>query len=79
MKGDRMFRSNWENGEIGTPELLKIKPKTTCLTAYLIFITNLRSLFPFYSAQVADQHPDFIQNPARQHLCIYFEFSSDSS
>jgi len=29
MKGDKMFRSNWENGERGTPEQWKIKPKTT--------------------------------------------------
>jgi hypothetical protein len=29
MKGDRMFRSNGENGERGTPEQWKIKPKTT--------------------------------------------------
>jgi hypothetical protein len=26
MKGDKMFRSNWENGERGTPEQWKIKP-----------------------------------------------------
>jgi hypothetical protein len=28
VKGDKMFRSMWENGERGTPEQWKIKPKT---------------------------------------------------
>jgi len=28
VKGDKMFRSNWENGERGTPEQWKIKTKT---------------------------------------------------
>ena len=31
LKGDEMFRSIRENGELGTPERRKTKPKTTCL------------------------------------------------
>jgi len=40
MKGDKMFRSNWENGERGTPEQWKFKPKTTYTTDLFILFYN---------------------------------------
>jgi hypothetical protein len=41
MKGDKMFRSNWENGERGTPEQWKFKPKTTYTTDLFILFYKL--------------------------------------
>jgi|NGEPerStandDraft_6_1074524.scaffolds.fasta_scaffold56680_1 hypothetical protein len=41
-KGDKMFRSSWENGERGTPELRKIKPKPVYLSYSFIFSINSR-------------------------------------
>jgi hypothetical protein len=38
MKGDKMFRSNWENGESGTPEQWKIEPKINYPSDSCIFI-----------------------------------------
>jgi hypothetical protein len=40
MKGDKKFRSNWENGERGTPEQWKIKPKINYPTDSCILIYN---------------------------------------
>ena len=52
VKGDKMFRSIWENGERGTPELWKIKPKTIYL--YLYLMSYSLQDYPTISCQILD-------------------------
>ncbi|MGC1391346.1 MAG: hypothetical protein WA816_09935 [Bacteroidales bacterium] len=43
MKGDKMFRSSWGNGEMGTPEQWKIKPKSIYLLYIIIFLLYFKT------------------------------------
>ena len=44
-----MFRSIWENGERGTPEQWKIKPKTNLYYSFKFNINSILSIIRLFS------------------------------